>query len=253
MKKMLITLLITIISVISYASDDGVEKILKRGILYVGTTSDYKPFTYIENSEHKGYDVEVAKLIAKELGVKIEFVPTTWKTLLDDLQADKFDIAMGGITRTVKRQSVANMTDSYLVFGKYFLVRKGDKNKYNSLETVNKPNVRVGVNIGGTNEALVNEYITKATVIRYKNNLDVPVALEKGEVDVMITETPEAITYQKNNPKLEGALLDETLTKSQMGYVIKKDNQHLLNTINFILSELELRGEIGKLQKEYLK
>ena len=253
MKKILIVLLITIVSVISYANNDGVEKILKRGVLYVGTTSDYKPFTYIENGEHKGYDIEVAKLIAKELGVKVEFVPTTWKTLLDDLQAGKFDIAMGGITRTTKRQAICNMTNPYLVFGKCFLVRKGDKNKYNSLEAVNKPNVRVGVNIGGTNEVLVNEYITKATVIRYKNNLDVPIALEKGEVDVMITETPEAITYQKNNPKLEGALLDKTLTKSQMGYMIAKENQHLLNTVNFILSELELRGEIEKLQKEYLK
>lgn len=253
MKKILIVLLITIISAISYANNDGVEKIMKRGVLYVGTTSDYKPFTYIENGEYKGYDIEVAKLIAKELGVKVEFIPTTWKTLLDDLQADKFDIAMGGITRTTKRQTVANMTNPYLVFGKCFLVRKGDKNKYNSLEVVNKANVRVGVNIGGTNEALVNEFITKATVIRYKNNLDVPVALENNEIDVMITETPEAITYQKNNPKLEGALLDKTLTKSQMGYVVAKENQHLLNTVNFILSELELRGEIEKLQNKYLK
>ena len=106
MKKMLIVLLITIVSVISYANNDGVEKILKRGVLYVGTTSDYKPFTYIENGEHKGYDIEVAKLIAKELGVKVEFVPTTWKTLLDDLQAGKFDVAMGGITRTTKRQAI---------------------------------------------------------------------------------------------------------------------------------------------------
>ena len=62
----------------------------------------------------------------------------------------------------------------------------------------------------------------------------------------MITETPEAITYQNNNPNLEGALLDKTLTKSQMGYMIAKENQHLLNTVNFILSELELRGEVRK-------
>lgn len=253
MKKLLIALLVTVISLISYAKNDSVEKILKRGVLYVGTTSDYKPFSYIENGEHKGYDIEVAKLIAEELGVKVEFIPTTWKTLLDDLQANKFDIAMGGITKTIKRQSVVNMTDPYLVFGKCFLVRKGDKNKYNSLEAVNKPNVRVGVNIGGTNEALVNEYITKANVIRYKNNLDVPVALENNEIDVMITETPEAITYQKNNPKLEGTLLDNPLTKSQMGYMVGKEDQHFLNTINYILSDLELKGEIEKLQNEYLK
>ena len=69
MKKILIVLLVTIISVISYAKNDSVEKILKRGVLYVGTTSDYKPFTYIENGEHKGYDIEVAKPITTQISV----------------------------------------------------------------------------------------------------------------------------------------------------------------------------------------
>lgn len=82
----------------------------------------------------------------------MEIVPTTWKTLLDDLKENKYDIAMGGITRTVKRQSSANMTEPYLIFGKCFLVKKRRKEKYNSLEAVDKPNVRIGVNIGGTNE-----------------------------------------------------------------------------------------------------
>lgn len=252
MKKILIMVMMVMLSMLSYANNT-VEEILKRGVLRVGTTLDYKPFTYMEDNIQKGYDIEVAKLLANELGVQVEFVPTTWKTMLDDLNANKYDIAMGGITRTVKRQSSINMTDPYLIFGKCFLVRKGEKNKYNSLEAVNKPNVKVGVNIGGTNEIYVNTYIQNAEIIRYKNNLDVPVAVEKGEVDVMITETPEALTYQKNNPKLEGAMLDKPLTKSQMGYMVRKEDQHFLNTINFILAELELKGEIEKLKNEYLK
>ncbi|MBQ3437564.1 MAG: transporter substrate-binding domain-containing protein [Fusobacterium sp.] len=252
MKKVLTVLMILLMSAIGYAYDE-VEKILEKGVLRVGTTLDYKPFTYKENGIEKGYDIEVAKLIAKELGVKLEIVSTTWKTLLDDLKENKYDIAMGGITRTVKRQSSANMTEPYLIFGKCFLVRKGEKEKYNSLEAVDKPNVRIGVNIGGTNEIYVSEHIKNAQVIKYKNNLDVPVAVENGDVDVMITETPEAVTYQKNNHKLEGASMDKTLTKSQMGYMIRKENQHLLNTVNFILEELELRGEIEKLKVQYLK
>ncbi len=79
------------------------------------------------------------------------------------------------------------------------------------------------------------------------------IAVEKGEVDVMVTETPEAITYEKNNKKLEGASVDKPFTKSQMGYLVAKDQVHLLNTINFVLEELEVRGEIERLQKEYLR
>lgn len=251
MKKIAILILMMLICSLGYAKD-RVERIVKKGILRVGTTADYKPFTYKENGEYAGYDIEVAKLLAKELGVELEIVPTTWKTMLEDLKKDKYDIAMGGITRTVKRQVEAEMSNPYLVFGKCYLVRKGDTTKYNSIEVVNNPNVRVGVNIGGTNEVFANVYLPKATIIRYKNNLDVPVAVENGEVDVMITETPEAITYEKNNPKLKGALVDTPLTKSQMGYIVKKDQIHLLNTVNFILEELELRGEIKELKGKYL-
>ena len=226
---------------------------MKKGVIRIGTTGDYKPFTYLNGDKYEGYDIEVAKLIAKELGVKVEFVPTTWKTLISDLNEDKYDIAMGGITRTVKRQVEAQMSNPYLVFGKCYLVRKGEKGKYNSIEAVNKPSVKVGVNIGGTNEIFADEHLSKATIIRYKNNLDVPVAVEKGEVDIMVTENPEAITYEKINPKLEGALTESTLTKSQMGYMVHKDQQHLLNTINFILIELEVRGTISELKNQYLK
>lgn len=252
MKKALILILMTLLCSLGYAMD-RVEKIVEKGVLRVGTTADYKPFTYKEGKEYKGYDMEVARLIAKELGVRLEIIPTTWKTLLEDLNSDKYDVAMGGITRTVERQIKAQMSNPYLVFGKCYLVRKGEAQKYNSIEVVNNPDVRVGVNIGGTNEKFADGNLPKANIIRYKNNLDVPVAVENGDVDVMITETPEAITYEKNNPKLEGALVETPLTKSQMGYVVKSDEVHLLNTINFILEELELRGEIGKLKEEYLK
>ncbi|AVQ32025.1 transporter substrate-binding domain-containing protein [Fusobacterium varium] len=252
MKKIFISILL-LLSCLSAYGKDKVEEIMKKGVIRIGTTGDYKPFTYLNGDKYEGYDIEVAKLIAKELGVKVEFIPTTWKTLISDLNEDKYDVAMGGITRTVKRQVEAQMSNPYLIFGKCYLVRKGEKEKYNSIEAVNKPSVKVGVNIGGTNEIFADEHLSKATIIRYKNNLDVPVAVEKGEVDVMVTENPEAITYEKINSKLEGALTEATLTKSQMGYMVHKDQQHLLNTINFILAELEVRGTIPELKNQYLK
>ena len=251
--KKLIIIMVLLLSCITAYGKDKVDEIISRGVLKVGTTGDYKPFTHLKDGKYEGYDIEVAKLLAEELGVKVEFVPTTWKTLLPDLNEGKYDIAMGGITRTIKRQIEAQMSDPYLVFGKCYLVRKGEKEKYNSIEAVNKPKVRVGVNIGGTNEIFANEHLSKATIVRYKNNLDVPVAVEKGEVDVMVTETPEAVIYEKNNPKLEGSLAYTPLTKSQMGYVVSKEDSHLLDTVNFILNELEVRGTIEELQNKYLK
>lgn len=94
MKKGIILILMLVLCSLGYAKDK-VEEIVKKGVLRVGTTADYKPFTYKSGEEYKGYDMEVAKLLAKELGVELEIVPTTWKTLLEDLKADKYDILWG--------------------------------------------------------------------------------------------------------------------------------------------------------------
>ena len=252
MKKLLKLILFILITSFSYGADLA-DEIISRGVLRVGTTGDYKPFTYLDNGKYVGYDIVIAEQIGKELGVKVEFIPTTWKSLLDDLNSNKYDIVMGGITRTTYRQTKAEMSNPYLIFGKCFLVRKGEKEKYNSIEAVNNPEVKVGVNIGGTNEKFADMYLNKAKIVRYENNLDVPLAVENGEVDVMVTETPEAIVYEKANNKLEGALVDKPLTKSQMGYLVKKDQTHLLNTINFILEELEVNGTTEKIRKMYLE
>lgn len=94
MKKILISIILLLSCLTAYGKDK-VEEIMKKGVIRVGTTGDYKPFTYLNGDKYEGYDIEVANLIAKELGVKIEFVPTTWKTLISDLNEDKYDIAMG--------------------------------------------------------------------------------------------------------------------------------------------------------------
>ena len=106
--------------------EDILEKIREKGIIKVGTTGDYKPFTYIENGEYKGYDIEVVKLLAKNLNVDIEFIPTTWKKLSEDLQNKKYDIAVGGISINSEREKISEMTDSYLTSGKCYL-EKGMK------------------------------------------------------------------------------------------------------------------------------
>ena len=80
--------------------------------MLVGSTGDYKPMSYLnkETGKYEGFDVEVAELLAQSLGVKVQYVPTTWKTLQADTMAGKFDIAMCGVTRTFAREQKMNMS-----------------------------------------------------------------------------------------------------------------------------------------------
>ncbi|MBV7299698.1 ribosomal protein L7/L12 [Enterovibrio sp. NIFS-20-8] len=221
---------------------DQLDDILEAGVIRVGTTGDYKPFSFYDGQTYSGFDIDVAQYLGDQLGVKVEFVPTTWKGLLDGLKEDKYDIAMGGITRRMQRQLNAEQTQGYMVFGKCFLVAQGNAEKYDSLEKVNKPSVRVGVNIGGTNEKFAMSELPNATFTKFENNLDVPKAVAAGDVDVMVTETPEGLFYEVTNDKLEAARCEDPFTRSQFGYLIPKGEQGLLNAVNFAIDEMKLKG-----------
>src|SRR6202008_3306118 len=84
------------------------EAILKRQVLLVGTTGDYRPFTALDKGTggYSGFDVDMARALAKALGVSIAFAPTTWSGLAKGLADGDFDIAMGGISVTLDRQKI---------------------------------------------------------------------------------------------------------------------------------------------------
>ena len=242
--------LISIAALSFNAQADRLDDIQEKGVLTVGTTGDYKPFTYFDGKAYSGYDIDVAKHLGKQLGVEVRFVQTTWKTLVPNLQAGQYDIAMGGITRRMSRQLAAEQSQGYMTFGKVFLVANGKEAQYDTLQEVNVPSVKVGVNIGGTNEKFAEQFLTKATIVKYENNLDVPKAVSDGTVDVMVTETPEALYYQTIDKSLQAVREENPFTKSQFGYLMPTGEQRLLNTVNFIMDEMKLKGVDETLMKK---
>src|SRR5690606_41211977 len=119
------------------------ERIMESKVLRVGTPGDYRPFAIKKDGGYEGHDIDVIEAMAKQLGVKIEWVQTSWPNLMPDLKADKYDIAVGGITRNVARISQAEMLPGYAPFGKVALVRKEEASKYRSVDDLNQPSVHV--------------------------------------------------------------------------------------------------------------
>ncbi|WP_257348780.1 transporter substrate-binding domain-containing protein [Pseudalkalibacillus decolorationis] len=230
------------------------DHILKKGVIRVGTTGDYKPFTYYntETNKYEGYDIEAAKLMAEDLGVDIEFVRTSWPTLMEDLLDNKFDIAVGGISRNTDRQKTAHLTHPYINDGKAPLIRGEDKERFQSLEDIDQPDVTIGVNPGGTNQKFVDANIKNANVIVVENNLDIPQMVAEGEVDVMITDSIEAIYYASKDSRLYAALTDNTFTKSQKGYLMHQNDPVFQNWVNLWMDEMELQGEFDRLEQKWI-
>ena len=122
------------------------EEIRAGGVLRVGTAGDYQPMSYLdpETNTYVGFDAELAEDLAASLGVEIEYVKTSWPTLMEDTLAGKFDLAICGITVTDARKEQALMSDGYLGNGKTVLCRAEDADKYTSLEAINRPEQRTG-------------------------------------------------------------------------------------------------------------
>lgn len=233
------------------------EDIAARGTIRIGTTGDYIPMSYLnpQTGEYEGIDAELSKLIAASLGVKIEYVPTTWPTLTADTLAGKFDIALCGISRNYNRAKIMAMSDAYGegIFGKTILCRKADAKKFRTIGDLNRPEVRIMINPGGTNEKFARANLTRAKLIVHNENADIPRQIAEGNADVMITETVEAAQYIKKDARLAAPLLNAPFTRHSCGILLEKGDQEWLNYINFVLAELRMDGTMAKLEEKYLR
>lgn len=231
------------------------DRIMDSKVLRVGTPGDYRPFAIKkESGGYEGHDVDVIEAMAKQLGVKIEYVETSWPNLMPDLKADKYDIAIGGITRNVARISQAEMLPGYAPFGKVALTRKEGAEKFRSVDDLNQPSVRVIKNPGGTNEIFVMENLTKAQVSTHEKNAEIPALIAEGKGDIMITETYEALHYAKADPRLAALFIEDPLTpKNYLGFLLPADDPDYIRVMQFVWDLMDERDVLEEAEERWLE
>ena len=237
----------------SYA-DSTVQRIKSRGVLLAGTTGDYRPLTFLEeDSTYWGFCIEVAKEIAKRLEVDIQFVPTSWPTLTADVMAEpqKFDLAIGGITITALRQQTMLMSEGYLDNGKTILCRASDAARFRSIDDINRQEVKVMVNPGGTNEMFAKEHLTNASIVVHNRNEEIPSLIAEGVADVMITEVTEAPYYVSTDNRLAAPLFDTPFTRAHIGVLMRKGQDDLLEVVNDVITKMKADGSLQRLHERY--
>lgn len=231
-----------------------IARIQERGTILIGTTGDYRPLSFREaDGTYWGFGLEVAGVIAERLGVGIEFVQTSWPTLSADVQAEPqtFDLAIGGITITDARREPMLMSDGYLANGKTILCRASEAERYKSLADIDKPEVRVMVNPGGLNEKFANANLTYATIIVHQKNEEIPSLIAEGKADIMITEITEAPYYIKVDSRLAAPLLNEPFTHGEIGVLMRKGQDDLLQLVNDVISQMKSDGTLRQLHDKY--
>ena len=129
MKKLLYVVLLALLP-FSLNAESKLDQILSSGELKVGTTGDWDPMTLKDpaTNKYKGFDIDVMSELAKDMGVKIKFVPTEWKTIVSGITAGRYDISTS-VTKTPKRAEVAGFTDTYYKYGTVPLVLRKNLKK----------------------------------------------------------------------------------------------------------------------------
>jgi cyclohexadienyl dehydratase len=202
------------------------DDIIKHGTLRVGMTGDYLPFTYLDKAtqKYRGFDVDMAEALGKALGVKVEYVQTSWPQLMKDFEAGNFDIAMGGISITLDRQKKGLFSTPVMRDGKTPIARCADNGKYQTISDIDKSGIRVIVNPGGTNERFARANVKNAEIKVYNDNVTIFDEIAKGDADLMMTDASETRYQQKLHPGVLCAVHpDQPFDFAEKAYWMQRD------------------------------
>jgi cyclohexadienyl dehydratase len=220
------------------------------GKLRVGTSGDYPPFSKAlpgDEPDYEGFDVELARRYAADRGLELEWVRFRWKTLLQDLAANRFDVAMSGVTVRPERSAAGSFSVPVVETGAVLLVR--DTSRFENEASLNRERIRIGVNAGGHLEQVAHERFARATVIAVAENSAVMRALEEGSVDAALTDTAEALVWQGQLPDL-GRI--GPLTRDRKALLVRPGASARGADLDAWLLEREADGTLEALRTQYL-
>lgn len=231
------------------------KNIRSSNTLKVGVTSDFMPFSYKTDSSnmHQGIDIIMAQDFAESLGVGVLFVETSWPNLMQDLKQGKFDVGMSGITITPARQNEAFFSVPVYASGKVAITRDENVALYTSIDKINRKEVRVIFNPGGTNEAFARANFPNATLILNENNISIFQKLVDRQADVMVTDAIETMLQERIHPELQAVNPQKPFNSFNFGYLIPKDSLFKAVLDEWLLERKKDSVVIKLLQQEIQK
>ncbi len=228
----------------SYKSD-----LVNKGELTIGLEGTYEPYSYRENGKLTGFEVDLGKAVAKELGLKAKFVPTKWDSLIAGLGSGKFDTVLNNVSVTAERKKVYLFSDPY-VYTRYVLITKSDNTSIKSIADIKGKSFAQGT---GTDNAVVAKKFG-ATIVPQGEFATVLQMVKQGRVDGTINASTSWYAYKKANAT-EGlqvqTIKDSDQTPGKSGALVAKDHKALRDQINKALKALRKDGTLTKLSKKY--
>ena len=231
----------------SASSASELQQVKDANVLRVGTEGTYSPFSFHDPKTNQlvGYDVEVIAAVARELGVKVEYVETPWDAIFAGLGAKRFDVVANQVTRTPQRAGLYGLSNTYTFSEGVIATRANDSSISSLADLKGKKSAQsltsnwaaVAQGAGATVESV--EGFTQAVTL-----------LKQGRVDATVNDSLAVLDYQKSTKDKSIKIAGTTGDKSDQVIATRKGSD-LVAAINAALSKLQKDGTLKKISEKY--
>lgn len=218
-------------------------------VLVVGTNAAFPPFEYVggqSGDEIKGFDIELAKQIAKDAGKTLKVENMKFDSLIVALNSGKIDFIASGMTITPERQASVNFSEPYYEATQVLLVNK-DNDTIHTLDDIKDKHF--AVQLGSTADIMSKKYTQNVTA--FNTGFEAIMELKNGKVDLVLFDSEPAANYLAKNPDLKLIKLD--FPAEFYGFAVSKQQPELLNSINHTLKNLKASGQYQALVSAHIK
>lgn len=213
------------------SSESAIEQIKKRGAIKIGL-SIFKPWSMRDkNGELIGFELDVGKKLAEDMGVEAEFIPTAWDGIIPALVAGKFDVIISGMTTTPQRNLTINFTDPYAFSGLTILANK-KMTEGMALEDYNSEDITFAARRGATPATLIAEMFPKAKLLLFDEDGASTQEVINGKAHASMASEPTPSSEARRYPDILSVPFDNTFSATGEAFGLRKGDPDALNYFN---------------------
>ena len=227
-------------------AESAIEAIAKRGVIKVGMDVFVPWAMKDKKGELIGFEIDIAKKFAEDLGVKIEFVPTKWSGIIPALITGKFDVLIGGMTVTTQRNMKINFSKPYYYTEQGLMAHKKKAAGF-KVADFNSPEVTIAARLGSVAAIAAKQRFPKAKIRLFDDEPAAVQELRNGNVHAMVSAQPLPSSMAADYPDTI-VVYDEVMMLEAIGIGIRKGDVDTLNVIN---NWIEVNRNNGWIQSKY--
>ncbi len=230
--------------------ESTLEQVMRRGVLRVGM-STFVPWAMKDKTGTLiGFEIDVATRLAKDMGVKVEFVPTKWAGIIPALLTGKFDVIIGGMGITPTRNLKVNFTTPYDYSGMSMAANKELAAGFSSIEDFNRPEVVLTARLGATPVDAAKKFMPRAKLRLFDDEAQIYQEVINGKAHAVVASAPTPAFQVVKYPDKLFLPLKETFTKEPIGFALRKGDFDTLNYFNNWITLVTSEGWL-KERKQY--